>query len=137
MSHTLIVPDEIYTRAEEIAHDTARPVDEVLLEQLRLLADPLTALPPDEQAELTALRHLSDDALWTIAAEQMPETVQEQMQTLMDRNSQGTITEDEYAELEQLVNRGNRLMLRKAEASGLLIERGHPFTQADFKRKHG
>jgi hypothetical protein len=54
------------------------------------------------------------------------------MQVLMDKNSL-TITEDEYTELAAYVERGNRLIVRKAETAGILMERGHTFTQRDFK----
>ena len=123
---TLSVPDHIYKRARQIADATAQPVESVLLEQLETaLATPLPTLPPDEQAELDALTYLSDDALWTIAREQMPAPKQARMQTLMDANTQGTITSDEHAELTRLVDQGQRLMLRKAQAAALLTERGH------------
>lgn len=46
------------------------------------------------------------------------------MQVLMDKNNFGTITDDEYRELEEDVERGNRLMVRKAEATGILMGRG-------------
>ena len=88
-----------------------------------------------EIAELDALKALSDDTLWTIAREQMPDDVQARMQVLMDRNSLGQISDDEYRELETLVEHGNRLMVRKAEAAGILMERGYKFTQQDFKPK--
>lgn len=135
MSFTLTVPDEVYSRARRIADETAQPVEDVLIEHLRNLPEPLPALPPDEQEELDALKHLSDDALWTIAREQMPQTIQDRMQVLMDKNSLGTIAEGEYEELAAHVERGNRLMVRKAEAAGILMERGHSFTQKDFKPK--
>jgi hypothetical protein len=68
----------------------------------------------------------------------MPKSAQTKMQHLMDKNTLGTIDTEELAELTQLVERGNRLMLRKAEASAVLIARGYIFTQADFKRRrHG
>ena len=38
--------------------------------------------------------------------------------------------------LEGYVARGNRLMVRKAEAAGILMERGHAFTQQNFKSQH-
>lgn len=132
MSYTLNVPTDIYHRAQEIAQSTSQTVDKILLEHLTTLA----LLPADEQAELSALRYLSDDALWTIAAEQMPVSAQEEMQVLMEKNNRGTLSDDEREKLEALVDRGNRLMLRKAEASNILIERGHQFTQQDFQRKH-
>lgn len=130
--YTLTIPEEVYNRARQIAEATSQPVDEVMLDYLRTMSAPLPVLPPDETAELEALKQLSDDALWTIAREQMPRDVQNRMQTLMDKNSQGTITDAEYAELEAYVERGNRLMVRKAEAAGILMERGHAFTQKDF-----
>lgn len=131
------IPEDLYQRLQTIAIATNRPFDEILVSRLKsTLSEPLPALPSDEQAELDALRFLSDDALWTIAAEQMPESAQARLHALMDRNSQGTITDTEYAELEALVERGNRLMVRKAEASVILMEHGHAFTQDDFTRKH-
>lgn len=120
----LTVPDDITERARQIAEETAQPVERVLLDHLKTLSAPLPALPPDEQVELDALRNLSDDALWTIAREQMPDDVQARAQLLLERNSRGQITEEEHTELEQLVQRADRLMLRKAEAGAILRERG-------------
>jgi hypothetical protein len=130
-SITLTIPEDVSERARAIATATAQPVERVLLNHLQTLA-PLPTLPPDEQAELDALRLLSDDALRTIAAEQMTPTLQARMQILMDRNTLGQITSLEYTELERLVERGNRLMVRKAEAAGILMERGNRFQQQDF-----
>lgn len=96
---------------------------QVLLDHLQTLSPPLPALPPDEQAELDALKHLSDDTLWTIAREQMPDNVQARAHELMDKNSHGEISSEEYTELEKLVERSDRLMVRKAEAAALLRER--------------
>lgn len=129
----LKVPEDISARARQIAETTAQPVEQVLLDYLKTLSTPLPTLLPDEQAELDALKQLSDDALWTIAREQMPDDAQIRAHDLMTRNTQGTITNAEVEELQKLVERGDRLMLRKAEASSLLRERGHNFTQQDFK----
>jgi hypothetical protein len=65
---------------------------------------------------------------WTIAREQMPDNLQIRMQDLMDNNSVGTITSEEYTELEGLVERGQRLMVRKSEAAALLTRRGYKIT---------
>lgn len=127
------IPEDVYTRLREIAAATNQSLEAVLVNRLKTtFSEPLPTLPPDEQAELDALRHLSDDALWTIAAEQMPDVTQSRAHELMDKNSLGQIAPEEYQELETLVERGNRLMLRKAEASVILIERGHTFTEDDF-----
>lgn len=124
---TLTVPDKMVAVARQIADATEQPVEEVLLSRLKK-ALPLPVLPPDEEAELEALKRLSDDALWTIVREQMPPETQAQMQALMDKNSLGTISQDERRELENLVDRGQRLMLRKSEAGALLTRRGYKVT---------
>ncbi|MBZ0308626.1 MAG: hypothetical protein K8I82_21345 [Anaerolineae bacterium] len=128
---TLKVPEHIYERARQIAETTAQPLETVFLHELEDAF--LPPLPEDEEAELNALTHLSDEALWTIAREKMPTLHQARMQVLMDGNSQGTLSEAEYKELELMVDQGQRLMLRKGKAAALLTERGHKVTQHNSK----
>jgi hypothetical protein len=127
--YTFTISETLYERARRIAEQTARPVDDVLRDRLEQSLDesPLD-LPADEQAELRALSYLSDDTLWTIAREQMARARQDQIQALMDKNTFGTITESELADLTQLVELGQRLTLRKSEAMRLLMDRGHSIT---------
>ena len=129
----LTLPDEISARAHQIAESSSLTVEQVLIDHLKTLTVPLPALPPAEQAELDALHYLSDDTLWTIAREQMPDDVQTQAHELMDKNSRGLITEQECDELEKLVERGDRLMLRKAEAASILRSRGYLLIRHDFQ----
>jgi site-specific recombinase XerD len=49
-------------------------------------------LESGEQRRLEALTFLSDNALWTIAREHMPEDRQARLHTLMTGNSQGVAT---------------------------------------------
>ena len=132
MSHysvTLPVPDYIYDHARRIAERTDQSIEAVLLQQLQdAWTEPLPALAPDEQRELEALTYLSDDALWTIAREHMPQNRQARLRALMDANSQGTLDEVQRSALEALVAQGQRLSLRKAQAAALLTERGYPVT---------
>jgi hypothetical protein len=132
MSHypvTLPVPDYIYDRARRIVEGTSQSIEAVLLQQLQeAFTAPLPDLAPDEQRELEALTHLSDDALCTMAREQMPEDRQARLQALMDANSQGTLDNAQGSELATLVAQGQRLSLRKAQAAALLTERGYPVT---------
>lgn len=127
----LRVPEDMLVIARQIAETSQQPVEEVLLNRLQN-ALPLPTLPPDEEAELEALSHLSDDALWTIAREQMAPHLQQRMQVLMDKNSLGTITSDEHMELGDLVERGQRLTLRKSEAAALLTRRGYKLKPQDM-----
>lgn len=128
---TLTVPEHIYERARHLAETTQQPLEVVFLHELEHAF--LPPLPEDKEAELNALNHLSDEALWTIAREQMPTVRQERMQILMDGNTKGTLTYEEYRELEQLVDQGQRLMLRKGKAAALLTERGYKVTRESLR----
>jgi hypothetical protein len=135
---TLTVPDYIYDRARKIAEATAQPIEQVLRKEIvEGLSEPLPRLAADEEAELGALDQLSDDALWTMAREQMSGDLQARMQVLMERNSAGSISDAERHELEALVERGQRLMLRKAEASAILTRRGHRIMPKDLAPRVG
>ena len=124
-TYTLTIPDDVYQRARQIAEETSQPIDQLIIGYLRTLSASLPVLAADEEAELEALKHLSDDALWTMAREKMAEILSSQMEQLMDGNSKGTLTPDERHTLESLVERGQRLMLRKSEAAALLTQRGY------------
>jgi hypothetical protein len=132
--HTISIPHTLYEKARHLAQQTSQPVDEVIRTRLEdALAQPLLALPTDERAELQAMAYLSDDTLWTIAREQMPPVVQDGLSRLMEKNSQGTITADEYQALSALVERGQRLTLRKAQAMKLLLDRGYTVSLDELK----
>ena len=130
----LEVPDYVYERALRIAHDTARPVETVLAQQLaQSFSEPLPALPPDEQAELAALSNLSDAALWTIAAERMLPMQQDRLSLLLALNKRVVLSDLEQNELDDLLDSGDRLTLRKAEAAAILTRRGYTVTPVTFR----
>jgi len=130
-----VLPDDLSAHVHLIAETLALPVEQVLLGYLKTAFVP--ELSQAEHAELEALHHLSDDALLTIAREQLPDAVQTRAHELMDKNNRETMTENEASELDKLVERGDRLMLRKAEAASILKSRGVTFTQKDFMPVHG
>ena len=126
---TLTLPDDLMARARRIAKLTNQPLESVLVSQIeQALAGPLAELSSAEQVELHALRYLSDEALWTIAREQMPAASQTRMQVLMEKNNLEDMIDSETAELSLLVEQGQQLMLRKAQAAALLTERGYTVT---------
>lgn len=124
--HTISIPNTLYEKAERLAQQTSQSVDDVICARLAgALDQPMLDLPSDERAELQAMSYLSDDALWTIAREQMQPEFQEFMSQLMDKNSTGTLSEEEFQNLSELVERGQRLTLRKSQAMKLLLNRGY------------
>jgi hypothetical protein len=129
---TFTLSKEAYDHVRRLAEETSQSIEDVMIGILRDFTVPLPVLPPNEESELKALKSLSDDALWTIARAQMPKHLQTTMQTLTDKNSSGTITTDEFTELEGLVERKRRLTARKAEALALLTQRGYKLTPEDL-----
>lgn len=124
--YTIAIPTSLYEKAQRLAKQTSQSVDEIICTRLEgALEQPMLDLPSDERAELQAMSYLSTDALWTMAREQMQPDLQHAMSQLMEKNSQGTITEDECRDLSALVERGQRLTLRKAQAMKLLVDRGY------------
>jgi hypothetical protein len=124
--YTISIPNSLYEKAQRLAKQTSQSVDDIICTRLEgALDQPMIDLPSDERAELQAMSYLSTDALWTIAREQMQPDLQHSMSQLMDKNSQGTITENEFRDLSALVERGQRLTLRKSQAMRLLLDRGY------------
>lgn len=122
---TLVVPDEVLSVARQLAKDTDKPVESILLDYLKTLPQSTSKLPPHIQSQLDVLTHMPDNALRLIIREQMASQLQKRSETLGRKNSLGTITPEEHRELEALVAHSEQLMLRKAQAMALLVERNN------------
>ncbi|MEQ8674184.1 MAG: hypothetical protein RLP44_08810 [Aggregatilineales bacterium] len=132
--YTISIPESLYQKAQEIAKQKSRNVDDVIRERLEgAFVEVLIDIPLDEQAELKAMSYLSDDALFSMMREQMQQVKQARLSALMDKNNHGTITDKEYAELTTLVEDGQRLTLRKATAMNILMDRSYKLTLEDMK----
>ncbi len=132
--YTISIPNTLYEKAQRLAKQTSQSVDDVICTRLEgALDQPMLDISTDERAELQAMSYLSTDALWTIAREQIQPELQETMSKLMDKNSKGTITEDEFRELSELIERGQRLTLRKSQAMKLLLDRGYSVSLDELK----
>jgi uncharacterized membrane-anchored protein len=133
-NYTISIPDRLYQKAKEVAKQKSLSVEEVIRVGLEgAFAESMLDIPLDEQAELRAMTYLSNDALFNMMREQMQQAKQVRMSTLMDKNSHGTITDEEYDELAALVEDGQRLTLRKATAMDILMDRGYKLTLDDMK----
>lgn len=87
----------------------------------------------EERAELHAMTQFSDEMLWTAMREQMQQAKQQLLSILMGKNSRGTISAEDFKNLAELVEDGQRLTLRKAEAMRLLMDRGYKISLDDMK----
>ncbi len=129
---TLDLPESIYLRMEQAAQATKQSINDIFLRVLQVGSPPdWKDAPAEFQAELAALDRLDDGSLWRIARACKSESDFERYQDLLDRNSEGTITETERGELNSLRREADCFMLRKAHAASLLRWRGHQIPPAD------
>lgn len=124
---TLAIPDYIYEQLRNQAQATGRSLADFASQLLTQTLPPPVEddLPPAIQAELQAMTHLSDDALWQIARGRMNEDKVALYDVLLERNQEGELTSQGRELLDGLREEADALMLRKAHAYTLLKSRGH------------
>ncbi|MFO5491667.1 MAG: hypothetical protein ACLBM6_03755 [Cuspidothrix sp.] len=123
---TLQIPEIIYQRLVNTAHATQRPLEEVILHSLQVGSPPVWDDVPEEfQAEIAALDKLDDHTLWQIFHTHKTAADMEEYNTLLEKNSNGTLTESERLNLISLRYQADLFMLRKAQSAVLLRWRGY------------
>jgi len=122
----LTLPEPLYERVKETAEVVGRSLEQVLTQSIALSLPPLeTDLPLALRSEMASLSLLGDGELWAIARDMMDEQQQTALQVLAEAQKHRSLTPSEQSELTQLMDRAERVMLRKAEAYRLLARRGY------------
>ena len=134
---TIQLPDEVYARLQHAAHGNEKRVSQAAIQMLSATLPPDDTLPQGIEQELRGLESLSDDVLWTVARGKVAASKQRRWKRLLDKNRQGTLTESERQDLEQLTAEGDRLTLYKAHAYLLLKERGHRIPELERLQRQG
>ena len=123
---TLQIPEILYQRLVNTANATQRSIEEVILHALQVGSPPQWDDVPEEfQADIAALDKLDDNTLWQIVNSRKTAGEMEQYNSLLERNSNATLTEAERLELMALRQEADLFMLRKAQAAVLLRWRGN------------
>ena len=120
---TLALPEPVYRLAEQTAAAAKRPMEILLVEALVATLPPISGLPEKIANEVADFVGLKDDILLTIAAETLSSTQQQQLTQLLSKNSEGTLTKKEQSTLNQLMDEYWRVILRKAQARAILVQR--------------
>ena len=123
-SITLDLPEDLYERVRQVAEQSQRPVERVLVESIRLLF----VLPPtstDVATDLAALPGYSDAALWAVVYQRLAWPQSQRLHELSVKNKLKKLTEDEQSAFEHLLTLNDRAMLLRSEALLLLKNRGH------------
>lgn len=111
-SVTLDLPDDLARRAQTIAAQTQRRMEDVLLEWLGAAS---TDVPVDQltDAEVLALRD-----------QEMSTAEQRDLSELLARQREGQLDEIARAQLDEVMGIYRRGLLRKAQALKVAVERG-------------
>jgi len=121
---TLDLPEDLYERVRQVAEQSQRPLERVLVESIRLLF----VLPPtatDVATTLAAMPGYSDAQLWAVVYQRLAWPQSQRLHELSAKNKLEKLTEDEQSECEHLLTLTDRAMLLRSEALLLLKNRGH------------
>ena len=108
-----------YERAQKVAEVSARSPEAVLVESLSYTLHMGSDLPP-----LEALSDYPNVQLWSIVLSRMPEAQSQRWRELNAKNKIETLTSEEAAELDHLLDLGDHYMLLHSKALVLLKQRG-------------
>jgi hypothetical protein len=121
---TLHLQDNFYEPIKRIAQAMAQPIESILLKALQTSLPNLDGLPAKQIAELTQLETLDNTALKQLLLKTVLKEQQQELETLLQKNQAGGLTDIEQKQLAVLQKEVNKIMLQKARAAVLLRFRG-------------
>lgn len=116
----LTLPDNVYQRAERLAHLTGRNIPDTLADTLELLLPPLSMA-----SELAKpVTEFSDEEVLADTELQMAPGQDQRLSILLYRQQAGELADAERAELVALMQLYQEGLLRKAQALREAVQRG-------------
>jgi Arc/MetJ-type ribon-helix-helix transcriptional regulator len=122
---TVNLPGSLVREIETTARQQRRSISDVVRELVLQGWATLPSLPDKIEAELAAFSNLSDDVLWLLARSTLTEAEQEKLAELNHLAKQRSLTEEEGANRDALLDAYNRAMVRRAQAVLLLKAHGY------------
>jgi hypothetical protein len=123
-SITLDLPEDLYERVRQVAEQSQRPLERVLVESIRLLFV-LPSTATDVVTILAAMPSYSDAQLWAVVYQRLAWPQSQRLHELSAKNKREELPENEQSELEYLLTLNDHAMLLRSEALLLLQNRGH------------
>jgi hypothetical protein len=118
---TVNISDEAYNHLQTIAEITRQPMERLVQQSIEGNLPPSVAsAPPEAQPFLLNMQTYSVELLRQIAGQQVKAEQQQRHVALLEKNSQVRLTAAEAAELAELRQNADHLMLQKAYAWALL-----------------
>lgn len=109
---TLNLPEVVATRARQVASQTHRSIEDILVEWL-------TYAPNEPPVET-----LSDAAVLALCDSQLTEVQQSELDDLLNDQREGELTDVTHKRLDELMDVYRRGIVRKAQALQVAVRRG-------------
>ena len=117
----LEIAPEIEEYVRVIAESENCSIESILQEGLALLFGNNSIV----EYQLNRLSDCTDEQLWALIYQRLTQSQDYRMRELLDRGTEGKLTDQENAELKYYVDLVDRQMLLRSRALVLLKERGH------------
>jgi hypothetical protein len=124
------MPKSVFLKLERAARLTRRSVEDVLASTVNAALVEPPDLPTDLANELAAMHLFSDEALQAAAQPSLSPAEQLRLSQLNDLAGKRPLTPAEAAEQADLLAAYHRSVLRRAQSSAILAQRGHPLPAA-------
>jgi len=122
MSHPTVqleLPPELIERAQQLAHESNRSLETVLVEGLEIHFGTIDDAPMD------AFDRYTDEQLWAIVNRPFAWRQDARLRDLTERGKMRRLSASEETDLEKLVSEADHHMLLRSKALLLLKQRGH------------
>lgn len=124
-SVTLHLPGTLYDHFKERAKRARRSLEAELLKAVEAARTEPEELPPQLARAVHELQELGDGALWRVARDHLPRDAARELEELNHKQQREGLSPAEEETLTRLAEAYERFLLLRAEAAGLLQERGY------------
>lgn len=119
---TISLPEPLFELVQKAAMQNDQSLETVIVNSLTVL---FGAIPDDPNEMLTTLQEFTDDQLWAIIYQRMPQSEESRLDELGAKGKRGELSAVEQAELDKLLYRVNTYTLLRTQVLVLLQERGY------------
>lgn len=126
---TIRLSDNLYHQIRQRARRTQRSVEDEVVAVVQDALPELDLLPAGLTDEMVQMSFLTDAELWQAAQLAMTSAENQRMQVLILHRQQEGLSSEEAREIENLVQRQERVMLLRAKAASLLRQRGRDVSE--------
>lgn len=121
---TIRLSDNLYHQIRQRARRTQRSVEDEVVAVVQDALPELDLIPAELADEMAQMSFLTEGELWQAARTTMTPAENQRMQILAFYRQRERLSSEEAREIENLVQRQERVMLIRAKATALLRQRG-------------